>query len=133
MFIEFLHELKRTRVPVSTREYLMLLEAVDQGLADYGVDDFYYLARALMARTSARSPATSLTMSAIIPVVVTTRIFFDDSSSRAPLSPQDGIRATATRVKPAARVRRIRPVSNMPIDFRLRVPGKPGRIPMSFD
>ncbi len=50
MFIEFLHELKRMRVPVSTREYLMLLEAVDKGLADYGVDDFYYLARAALVK-----------------------------------------------------------------------------------
>ncbi len=48
MFIDFLHELKRTRVPVSTREFLMLLEAVDQGLADDSVDDFYYLARAAL-------------------------------------------------------------------------------------
>ncbi len=50
MFIDFLHELKRTRVPVSTREFLMLLEAVDQGLADYSVDDFYYLARAALVK-----------------------------------------------------------------------------------
>ena len=50
MFIDFLHELKRTRVPVSIKEYLMLLEAVDRGLADYSVDDFYYLARAALVK-----------------------------------------------------------------------------------
>ena len=50
MFIDFLHELKRARVPVSTREFLMLLEAMDHGLADYNVDDFYYLARAALVK-----------------------------------------------------------------------------------
>ncbi|MBT5266755.1 MAG: VWA domain-containing protein [Rhodospirillaceae bacterium] len=50
MFTNFFYELKSAGVPVSLREYLTLLEAVKAGLANYSIDDFYYLSRAAMVK-----------------------------------------------------------------------------------
>ncbi|MBZ9958506.1 vWA domain-containing protein [Mesorhizobium sp. BR1-1-14] len=50
MFIPFLLELKAARVPVSLREYLLLLEGLEAGLVDYDVEGFYYLARAALVK-----------------------------------------------------------------------------------
>ncbi|OSQ39721.1 vWA domain-containing protein [Thalassospira mesophila] len=50
MFIGFFYKLKDARVPVSLREYLTLLEAVETGVAGYSVEDFYYLARATLIK-----------------------------------------------------------------------------------
>jgi uncharacterized protein with von Willebrand factor type A (vWA) domain len=50
MFIGFFYKLKDARVPVSLREYLTLLEAVEKGVAGYSVEDFYYLARATLVK-----------------------------------------------------------------------------------
>jgi hypothetical protein len=50
MFNNFFLELRDNRVPVTLKEYLLLLEAMREGLADCKVDDFYYLARASMVK-----------------------------------------------------------------------------------
>ena len=50
MFIDFFLKLREARIPVSLREYLTLIEAVDAGLASYDVLNFYYLARATMVK-----------------------------------------------------------------------------------
>lgn len=50
MFIGFFLELKQARLPVSLREYLTLLEAMGRGLADYSIDDFYYLSRSCLVK-----------------------------------------------------------------------------------
>ena len=50
MFINFFLELKAAKVPVSLREYLTLIEAMDAGIAEYGVDDFYYLSRSCLVK-----------------------------------------------------------------------------------
>ena len=50
MFLPFFLELKAARVPVSLREYLTLLEAMETGLAQYDVEGFYYLARAALVK-----------------------------------------------------------------------------------
>jgi uncharacterized protein with von Willebrand factor type A (vWA) domain len=50
MFIGFFLELRQAKVPVSLREYLTLLEAMTHHLADYSVDDFYYLSRATLVK-----------------------------------------------------------------------------------
>ncbi len=46
----FFHELKAAGVPVTLREYLTLVEAVEKGVADRRVDDFYYLSRAALIK-----------------------------------------------------------------------------------
>ena len=50
MFIDFFLELKKAKVPVSLKEYLGLMEAMDAGLADYKVENFYYLSRAALVK-----------------------------------------------------------------------------------
>ncbi|SMX22434.1 vWA domain-containing protein [Boseongicola aestuarii] len=53
MFLPFFDELRRTGVPVTLREYLGFLGALDAGLATYDVDAFYYLARTIMVKNEA--------------------------------------------------------------------------------
>ncbi len=50
MFIDFFLRLREARIPVTLREYLTLLEAMDAGLADYSVDNFYYLSRSCLVK-----------------------------------------------------------------------------------
>ncbi len=50
MFLPFFDALRRAGVPVTLREYLGFLEALDAGLATYDVDAFYYLGRAIMVK-----------------------------------------------------------------------------------
>jgi uncharacterized protein with von Willebrand factor type A (vWA) domain len=50
VFINFFYKLRDAKVPVSLREYLTLLEAMDQGLADYDVEHFYYLSRSCLVK-----------------------------------------------------------------------------------
>ena len=50
MFITFFTELKSAGVPVSLREYLTLMEAMDKDLAARRVEDFYYLSRATLVK-----------------------------------------------------------------------------------
>jgi uncharacterized protein with von Willebrand factor type A (vWA) domain len=50
MFISFFLALRDAKVPVSLREYLTLLEAMDLGIAEYAIDDFYYLSRACLVK-----------------------------------------------------------------------------------
>ncbi|MBT4888527.1 MAG: VWA domain-containing protein [Rhodospirillales bacterium] len=50
MFERFFLELRSAGVPASLREYLTLLEAMESGLADYKVEDFYYLSRSCLVK-----------------------------------------------------------------------------------
>jgi uncharacterized protein with von Willebrand factor type A (vWA) domain len=50
MFVAFFHELKTAGVPVTLREYLTLLEAMEKDLAGRRVEDFYYLARTALVK-----------------------------------------------------------------------------------
>ena len=50
MFVAFFHELKTAGVPVTLREYLTLMEAMEQDLAGRRVEDFYYLARTTLVK-----------------------------------------------------------------------------------
>src|SRR6201993_3959106 len=50
MFVAFFHELKSAGLPVTLREYLTLMEAMDRDLAGRRVEDFYYLARAALVK-----------------------------------------------------------------------------------
>ena len=50
MFTNFFLELRQAKVPVSLKEYLALMEALDKHVADYSVDDFYYLSRATLVK-----------------------------------------------------------------------------------
>ena len=50
MLVNFFHVLKDTGVPVTPRELLDLLEAMEQRLAFGDMDDFYSLSRAILVK-----------------------------------------------------------------------------------
>jgi uncharacterized protein with von Willebrand factor type A (vWA) domain len=50
MFVNFFLELKQAKVPVSIKEFLYLMEAMDKHVADFKVDDFYYLSRSILVK-----------------------------------------------------------------------------------
>ncbi len=50
MFLPFFQTLKDNGVPVTLREFLGFLEAVQAGLVTYDLDGFYYLARTAMVK-----------------------------------------------------------------------------------
>jgi len=53
MLIGFFLHLKSARLPVSTREFLTLLEALDSRVVSLSIDDFYHLARATLIKDEA--------------------------------------------------------------------------------
>ncbi|QDX80357.1 hypothetical protein B9N43_03210 [Denitratisoma sp. DHT3] len=50
MLIDFFLHLKARKLPVSTREFLTLLEAMRARVAGHSIDDFYFLARACLVK-----------------------------------------------------------------------------------
>lgn len=50
MFQRFFTELREARLPVSLKEYLSLLEALDADVIDSDVQDFYFLSRAALVK-----------------------------------------------------------------------------------
>lgn len=53
MLIDFFYTLKDAKIPVSIKEFLMLLEALDKGLISMSMDDFYFLSRTIMVKDEA--------------------------------------------------------------------------------
>lgn len=53
MLIDFFFTLKDARIPVSIKEFLMLLEAMEHGLIQFSTDDFYFLARTILVKDEA--------------------------------------------------------------------------------
>ncbi|MAB14614.1 VWA domain-containing protein [Parvibaculum sp.] len=50
MFVNFFQELRTNNVPVSLREYLTLLEALDAHVIEQNVEDFYFLSRSALVK-----------------------------------------------------------------------------------
>ena len=50
MLIDFFLHLKARKLPVSTKEFLTLLEAIQAGLAGHSLEDFYFLARSSLVK-----------------------------------------------------------------------------------
>ncbi|MGV8804554.1 MAG: vWA domain-containing protein [Polaromonas sp.] len=57
MLIDFFYTLRSAKLPVSVKEYLVLLEALQAGVVGphsaegaYGIDDFYYLSRTVLVK-----------------------------------------------------------------------------------
>ena len=50
MFVNFFHELRSAGLPVTLKEYLTLMEALEADLANRRVEDFYYLSRATLVK-----------------------------------------------------------------------------------
>jgi len=53
MLIDFFLKLKSHKLPVSIKEYLTLLDAMDKGVIGPSVDDFYYLSRTALVKDEA--------------------------------------------------------------------------------
>lgn len=50
MFLNLFFKLKEAKVPVSLREHLTLLEAMQKGLVIYDIEEFYFLARSALIK-----------------------------------------------------------------------------------
>jgi len=50
MFLQFFTELKAAKVPVTLKEYLMLMEGMDRSVIARRVEDFYYLSRTTLVK-----------------------------------------------------------------------------------
>ena len=50
MFLNFFTELRSAKVPVTLKEYLMLMDGMDKHVIGTRVDDFYYLARTALVK-----------------------------------------------------------------------------------
>jgi len=50
MFLSFFAALRQAHVPVTPREYLTLMQALDRDLAEQSVEAFYHLSRALLVK-----------------------------------------------------------------------------------
>ncbi len=50
MLIDFFLHLKNSKLPVSIKEYLMLIEALAKGVIGQSIDDFYVLSRATLVK-----------------------------------------------------------------------------------
>ena len=50
MFLNFFAELRAAKVPVTLKEYLMLMEGMDKSVIDRRVEDFYYLSRTILVK-----------------------------------------------------------------------------------
>ena len=53
MLIDFFLKLRQAKVPVTTKEYLMLVEGMQKGVAGASIDDFYYFARTCLVKDEA--------------------------------------------------------------------------------
>jgi uncharacterized protein len=53
MLVDFFFTLKNAKVPVSIKEFLTLLEAMERGVGGQSLDDFYYLARLALVKDEA--------------------------------------------------------------------------------
>ncbi|HWT71844.1 MAG TPA: VWA domain-containing protein, partial [Oxalicibacterium sp.] len=53
MLIDFFYTLKDAGIPVSIKEFLQLLEALEKDLVNCSFDDFYYLARLILVKDEA--------------------------------------------------------------------------------
>lgn len=53
MLIDFFFILKDAKIPVSIKEFLLLLEALEKDVARHSLDDFYYLARLTLVKDEA--------------------------------------------------------------------------------
>ena len=50
MFFQFFDELRAARIPVTLKEYLALMEAMDKDVIDMKIEEFYYLSRTALVK-----------------------------------------------------------------------------------
>ena len=70
MLLNFFTELRQARVPVTPREFLDLMKAMDLDLADRSVEDFYHLSRALLVKDERHLDAFDVTFASVFKGIV---------------------------------------------------------------
>src|SRR6201994_3387285 len=50
MFFNFFDELRAAKIPVTLKEYLSLMAALDKDIIDMKIDEFYYLSRTALIK-----------------------------------------------------------------------------------
>jgi uncharacterized protein with von Willebrand factor type A (vWA) domain len=70
MFLNFFSELRQARVPVTPREFLDLVRAIDLDLADQSVEDFYRLARAVLVKDERHLDAFDVVFASVFKGIV---------------------------------------------------------------
>ena len=50
MFLNFFKDLREAKIPVTLKEYLSLMEAMDKGVINMDTEEFYYLSRAALVK-----------------------------------------------------------------------------------
>ncbi len=65
MFLEFFTELRKARVPVTPREFLDLMRALERDVADHSAEDFYRLSRALLIKDERNLDAFDVVFAAV--------------------------------------------------------------------
>src|SRR4029077_19444727 len=50
MFFQFFDELRAAKIPVTLKEYLSLMNALDKDVIDMKIDEFYYLSRTALIK-----------------------------------------------------------------------------------
>ena len=53
MLIDFFLKLRQAKLPVTTKEYLMLVEGMQKGVVGASIDDFYYFSRTCLVKDEA--------------------------------------------------------------------------------
>ena len=65
MLLNLFSELKNSRVPVSIREYLNLLECLNENVISFNVEDFYFLSRASLVKNEKHIDRFDLVFSSV--------------------------------------------------------------------
>ena len=106
MLIDFFFTLRAAKLPVSVKEYLTLLEAIEAGVIDDGdegptIDDFYYLARTALVKDEAHFDKFDRAFAA----------YFKGVELLADFTPGDPARVAAEEARARAHAPRRRPRS----------------------
>ena len=71
MFLNFFAELRKAQVPVTPREYLDLIRALDHDVPEQTIEDFYRLSRALLVKDERHLDAFDVTFAAVFKGILT--------------------------------------------------------------
>ena len=71
MFLNFFAELRKAQVPVTPREYLDLIRALDHHVPEQTIEDFYRLSRAVLVKDERHLDAFDVTFAAVFKGILT--------------------------------------------------------------
>jgi uncharacterized protein with von Willebrand factor type A (vWA) domain len=92
MFLNFFAELRKAQVPVTPREYLDLIRALDQDVPEQTIEDFYRLSRAVLVKDERHLDAFDVTFAAVFKGILTV-----SDAVEAQAIPEEWLRKTIER------------------------------------